>query len=73
MGISVTSSRSLGKPIDHDEWWMTPQTVNALNLPLQNGLNFPAAILEPPYFDPKADAGGELRRDRRDDRPRDQP
>jgi putative endopeptidase len=45
----------LGKPIDHDEWWMTPQTVNALNLPLQNALNFPAAILEPPYFDPKAD------------------
>ena len=46
----------LGKPVDHDEWWMTPQTVNAVNLPLQNGLNFPAAILEPPYFDPKADA-----------------
>jgi putative endopeptidase len=45
-----------GKPIDHDEWWMTPQTVNAVNLPLQNALNFPAAILEPPYFDPKADA-----------------
>ena len=35
---------------------MTPQTVNALNLPLQNALNFPAAILEAPYFDPKADA-----------------
>lgn len=47
--------RKLGKPIDYDEWWMTPQTVNAVNLPLQNGLNFPAAILEPPYFDPKAD------------------
>jgi putative endopeptidase len=45
-----------GKPIDHDEWWMTPQTVNALNLPLQNALNFPAAILEAPYFDPKSDA-----------------
>ena len=35
---------------------MTPQTVNAVNLPLQNALNFPAAILEPPFFDPKADA-----------------
>ena len=35
---------------------MTPQTVNALNLPLQNGLNFAAAILEPPFFDPNADA-----------------
>jgi putative endopeptidase len=45
-----------GKPIDHDEWWMTPQTVNAVNLPLQNALNFPAAILEAPYFNPKADA-----------------
>jgi putative endopeptidase len=43
-----------GKP-DRDEWWMTPQTVNALNLPLQNALNFPAAILEAPFFDPAAD------------------
>jgi putative endopeptidase len=34
---------------------MTPQTVNAINLPLQNALNFPAAILQPPFFDPKAD------------------
>jgi putative endopeptidase len=45
----------IGKPIDNGEWWMTPQTVNAVNLPLQNALNFPAAILEPPFFDPKAD------------------
>jgi predicted metalloendopeptidase len=45
----------LHQPVDRDEWWMTPQTVNAVNLPLQNGLNFPAAILQPPYFDPKAD------------------
>ncbi len=45
----------LGKPVDRGEWWMTPQTVNAVNLPLQNALNFPAAILEPPFFDPKAD------------------
>jgi predicted metalloendopeptidase len=46
----------LGRPVQKDEWWMTPQTVNALNLPLQNGLNFPAAILQPPFFDVKADA-----------------
>ena len=46
----------LGKPVDRNEWWMTPQTVNAVNLPLQNALNFPAAILEPPFFDPNADA-----------------
>jgi putative endopeptidase len=45
----------IGKPIDDNEWWMTPQTVNAVNLPLQNALNFPAAILQPPFFDPKAD------------------
>lgn len=46
----------IGQPVDRSEWWMTPQTVNAVNLPLQNALNFPAAILEAPYFDPKADA-----------------
>jgi putative endopeptidase len=46
----------LGRPVDRGEWWMTPQTVNAVNLPLQNALNFPAAILEAPYFDPTADA-----------------
>jgi len=46
----------LGQPVDRGEWWMTPQTVNAVNLPLQNAMNFPAAILEAPFFDPKADA-----------------
>jgi len=45
----------LSKPVDKTEWWMTPQTVNAVNLPIQNGLNFPAAILNPPFFDPAAD------------------
>ncbi|TAL83280.1 MAG: M13 family peptidase [Rhodanobacter sp.] len=45
----------LHQPVDKGEWWMTPQTVNAVNLPLQNALNFPAAILEAPFFDPKAD------------------
>jgi putative endopeptidase len=44
----------LGKPVDRKEWAMTPQTVNAVNLPLQNALNFPAAILQPPFFDPQA-------------------
>jgi putative endopeptidase len=44
----------LGKPVDRHEWSMTPQTVNAVNLPLQDALNFPAAILQPPFFDPKA-------------------
>ncbi len=45
----------LGEPVDKSEWWMTPQTVNAVNLPLQNALNFPAAILDPPFFDAAAD------------------
>jgi endothelin-converting enzyme/putative endopeptidase len=44
----------LGAQVDRKEWCMAPQTVNAVNLPLQNGLNFPAAILQPPFFDPKA-------------------
>lgn len=49
------SLAKLNKPVDKSEWWMTPQTVNAVNLPLQNALNFPAAILNPPFFDMNAD------------------
>ena len=43
----------LSQPVDRGEWVMTPQLVNAVNLPAMNALNFPAAILQPPYFDPK--------------------
>ncbi|MEI9979124.1 MAG: M13 family metallopeptidase [Edaphobacter sp.] len=50
------SLNHIGKPTDRKEWCMTPQTVNAVNLPLDNGLNFPAAILQPPFFDPKGPA-----------------
>ncbi len=46
----------IGAPVDRKEWCMEPQTVNAVNLPLHNGLNFPAAILQPPFFDPEAPA-----------------
>jgi endothelin-converting enzyme/putative endopeptidase len=46
----------LGAQVDRKEWSMSPQTVNAVNLPLQNALNFPAAILQPPFFDPRAPA-----------------
>jgi predicted metalloendopeptidase len=49
------SLAKLGKAVDKTEWAMEPQTVNALNLPLQNALNFPAAILSPPFFDVDAD------------------
>jgi putative endopeptidase len=45
----------LGKPVDRTLWSMTPQTVNAYYNPLMNQITFPAAILQPPYFDPKAD------------------
>jgi putative endopeptidase len=44
----------IGQPVDRKEWCMEPQTVNAVNLPLNNGLNFPAAILQPPFFDAAA-------------------
>jgi endothelin-converting enzyme/putative endopeptidase len=46
----------LGKPVDRALWDMTPQTVNAYYNPLMNQITFPAAILQPPYFDPSADA-----------------
>jgi len=49
-----TERAKLGKPVARDEWMMTPQTVNAVNLPVLNALNFPAAILQPPFFDPEA-------------------
>jgi len=45
----------IGKPLDKGEWWMNAQLVNAVNLPVQNGLNFPAGILQRPFFDPNAD------------------
>jgi putative endopeptidase len=46
----------LGKPTDRDEWGMTPQTVNAYYNATFNEIVFPAAILQPPFFDPAADA-----------------
>jgi putative endopeptidase len=45
----------IGRPIDRDEWFMTPQTVNAYYNPGMNEIVFPAAILRPPFFDPDAD------------------
>jgi putative endopeptidase len=46
----------LGRPVDRAEWVMTPQLVNAVNLPAMNALNFPAGMLQPPFFNPDADA-----------------
>lgn len=47
---------NLGKPVDREEWGMAPQTVNAYFHPLYNKIVFPAAILQPPFYDYKADA-----------------
>ena len=55
---SVAMDRELakiGQPIDRDEWYMTPQTVNAYYNPTMNEIVFPAAILQPPFFDAQAD------------------
>lgn len=48
--------KRFGKPVDKDEWFCTPQTVNAYYSPESNSINFPAAILQAPFFDPEADA-----------------
>jgi predicted metalloendopeptidase len=45
----------IGKPVDRSEWSMTPPTVNAYYSPLQNNINFPAGILQPPFFDNRMD------------------
>jgi putative endopeptidase len=45
----------IGKPVDRGEWGMTPPTVNAEYSPTMNDINFPAGILQPPFFDPKLD------------------
>ena len=45
----------IGQPIDREEWLMTPQTVNAYYHPLKNEIVFPAAILQPPFFNEHAD------------------
>lgn len=47
--------KRLNKPVDRDEWHMTPPTVNAYYSPLMNQITFPAAILQPPFFDVNAD------------------
>jgi putative endopeptidase len=46
----------LGRAVDRAEWITTPQTVNAFNLPAMNAINFPAATLQPPFFNPEADS-----------------
>ena len=52
---TIKNREKLGKPIDREEWGMTPQTVNAYYSPLLNEIVFPAAILQPPFFNMDAD------------------
>ncbi len=52
---SADNYAKLGKPVDRDEWFMTPQTVNAYYNPTTNEICFPAAILQPPFYNPDAD------------------
>jgi putative endopeptidase len=57
-GAAFENDRQLakiGKPVDHNEWGMTPPTVNAYYDPSMNDINFPAGILQPNFYDPKAD------------------
>jgi endothelin-converting enzyme/putative endopeptidase len=64
LGNSVRASQfefkrrlnKIGKPVDRSEWGMTPPTVNAYYNPQENNINFPAGILQPPFYDPKIDA-----------------
>ncbi len=59
MAANVFASKydyaKIGKPVDFSEWEMTPPTVNAYYEPTQNNINFPAGILQPPFFDANAD------------------
>jgi putative endopeptidase len=52
---TATNLERIGKPVDRDEWRMTTPTVNAFYSPTNNDINFPAGILQPPFFDPQAD------------------
>ena len=57
--VRFESARELariGKPVDHGEWEITPQTVNAYYSPNMNDMNFPAGVLQPPLYDPRIDA-----------------
>ena len=47
--------KKIGEPVDRNEWGMTPPTVNAYYNPQENNINFPAGILQPPFYDPKTD------------------
>jgi putative endopeptidase len=52
---TATNVERIGKPVDREEWRMTPPTVNASYSPTNNDITFPAGILQPPFFDPQAD------------------
>ena len=53
--FNLMKEKNYNKPVNKDDWWMTPQTVNASYSSSQNSINFPAAILQPPFFNMEAD------------------
>ena len=53
--FNLMKEKNYNKPVNKDDWWMTPQTVNASYSSSQNSINFPAAILQPPFFSMDAD------------------
>ena len=63
----------IGKPVDRNEWGMTPPTVNAYYDPQKNDINFPAGVLQPPLFSALVRRGAQLRRHRRHHGPRTHP
>ena len=62
--------KKIGQPVDRGEWSMTPPTVNAYYSPDRNNINFPAGILQPPFYKAGTRRRGQLRRGRRGHRPR---
>ena len=52
---AIDAMSKVGKPVDREEWLMSPQTVNAYYMPTTNEICFPAAILQPPFYNPNAD------------------
>lgn len=56
LGLYRAQLAKLGKPVDRDEWWVSPHSFGGVNLPLQNAINITAILLQPPYYSASSDA-----------------